>query len=81
MQEYHLVVDELTGCVSLTLIIVARIAYLSSDAVISVQPSLAVDSEFSKFLYLYTKNGASAVVAQRVPEVCLTPIYHNLCRS
>jgi len=51
---------------------VARIAYLSSDVVVSVQPSLAADSEFSKFLNQYADNKASGVVSSNVPEVRLT---------
>jgi len=50
---------------------VARIAYLSSDVIVSVQPSLAIDSEFSKFLKNFAGKNASGVVAQGTPEVCL----------
>ncbi|KAH9810495.1 sulfite reductase [NADPH] subunit beta-like [Teratosphaeria destructans] len=48
---------------------VARIAYLASDVVVSVQPSLATDSEFSKFLRQYADNKASSLICQGVPEI------------
>ncbi|KAK4494788.1 hypothetical protein PRZ48_014144 [Zasmidium cellare] len=48
---------------------VARIAYLSSDAVVSVQPSLAVDSEFSTHLKQYAAKEASSIVCRQTPEV------------
>ncbi|KAI9821764.1 MAG: hypothetical protein M1827_002345 [Pycnora praestabilis] len=54
---------------------VARIAYLSSDVIISVQPSHAVNSEFSKYLHSYARNKASGVVAHELPEV--QSIRHN----
>ncbi|KAJ9662417.1 Sulfite reductase [NADPH] subunit beta [Coniosporium apollinis] len=54
---------------------VARIAYLSSDVVVSVQPSLASDSEFSKFLQSYAQNKAAGVVAKDVPEIL--PVRQN----
>jgi hypothetical protein len=41
--------------------LVARIAYLSSDVVISVQPAQAIDSEFSKTLH--------SLAALRIPGV------------
>lgn len=47
----------------------ARIAYLSSDVIISVQPSLATDSEFSGFLRSYSNNKAPSLVAKELPEV------------
>ena len=40
---------------------VARIAYLASDVVVSVQPSLATDSEFSNFFTTYQQNKASGL--------------------
>lgn len=43
---------------------VARIAYLSSDVVVSVQPSLATPSEFSPFLAQYASNKASSIIAK-----------------
>ncbi|KAK4574474.1 Sulfite reductase [NADPH] subunit beta [Recurvomyces mirabilis] len=48
---------------------VARIAYLSSDVIISVQPSLSTDSEFSKFLRQYADNKASSLICKDVPEI------------
>lgn len=55
---------------NLYLSIVARIAYLSSDVVVSVQPSQAVDSEFSSHLHRYADRKDSSIVASSgVPEV------------
>ncbi|KAK5714701.1 Sulfite reductase [NADPH] subunit beta [Elasticomyces elasticus] len=54
---------------------VARIAYLSSDVVISVQPSLSTDSEFSHFLHQYATNKASSLICKGVPEV--QSVRHN----
>lgn len=54
---------------------VARIAYLSSDVILSVQPSLAVDSEFSKYFQTYSQNKASGVVTAGVPEI--VSVKHN----
>lgn len=54
---------------------VARIAYLSSDVIVSVQPSLATDSEFSKFLHQYAQNNASSLICKGVPEV--QSVRHN----
>ncbi|KAF2121576.1 sulfite reductase-like protein subunit beta [Lophiotrema nucula] len=48
---------------------VARIAYLSSDVIISVQSSLAQDSEFSESLRGLQKNKAQSIVAKEQPEV------------
>ena len=51
---------------------VARIAYLSSDVVVSVQPALAVDSLFSSHLAALSSRNAGSIVAQaggRTPEV------------
>lgn len=52
--------------------IVARIAYLSSDVIISVQPAQAVESEFSTHLHRYSGRKDSGLVATSeggVPEV------------
>ncbi|KJX97609.1 sulfite reductase subunit beta like protein [Zymoseptoria brevis] len=65
---------------------VARIAYLSSDSVISVQPSLATESPFSSFLKQYAANKASSVVCSSTPEVLsvrtnndpLLDVYHRV---
>lgn len=53
----------------------ARIAYLSSDVIISVQPSLATDSEFSGFLRSYSNNKAPSLVAKELPEIL--PVRYN----
>ncbi|KAF2838652.1 thiamine diphosphate-binding protein [Patellaria atrata CBS 101060] len=53
----------------------ARIAYICSDVIVSVQPSLASDSEFSGFLKKYASNKAPGVVANGIPEVL--PVRHN----
>ncbi|KAF2216854.1 hypothetical protein CERZMDRAFT_64263 [Cercospora zeae-maydis SCOH1-5] len=47
---------------------VARVAFLSSDAIVSVQPSLAADSDFSKFLKQYATKKATSLVSAS-PEV------------
>ncbi len=50
----------------------ARIAYLSSDVIISVQPAQAVESEFSTHLHRYAGRKDSGLVATSeggVPEV------------
>ena len=49
----------------------ARIAYLASDVVVSVVPSLATDSEFSEALRTLQKNNAPSVVAKERVEVSL----------
>ncbi|VBB74085.1 Putative sulfite reductase [NADPH] subunit beta [Podospora comata] len=57
---------------------VARIAYLSSDVVISVQPSLASDSEFSSHLKQLAKQKEQSLVAKTsdaVPEI--QSVRHN----
>ncbi|KAI9696327.1 MAG: hypothetical protein M1820_008169 [Bogoriella megaspora] len=48
---------------------VSRIAYLCSDIIISVQPSLAVDSEFSRFLRSYIEQKAPTLVSKKLPEI------------
>ncbi|KAL9090009.1 MAG: hypothetical protein Q9165_005538 [Trypethelium subeluteriae] len=55
---------------------VARIAYLASDLIISVQPSLASDSEFSTFLRSYTQRKAPGIVSKNLPEV--EAVRHNV---
>ncbi|KAJ3492407.1 hypothetical protein NLG97_g5419 [Lecanicillium saksenae] len=42
---------------------VARIAYLASDVIVSVQPSLAADSEFSSHLKRYAARKDQSLVA------------------
>ncbi|EMC91738.1 hypothetical protein BAUCODRAFT_302787 [Baudoinia panamericana UAMH 10762] len=54
---------------------VARIAYLSSDVIVSVQPSLATDSEFSNFFKQYAENRASGLICKGVPEI--QSVRHN----
>ncbi|KUJ16240.1 sulphite reductase hemo protein, beta subunit [Mollisia scopiformis] len=51
---------------------VARIAYLSSDVIVSVQPSLGIESEFSSHLHRYAGRGDKSLVAateNNVPEI------------
>ncbi|KAG9246549.1 hypothetical protein BJ878DRAFT_496624 [Calycina marina] len=49
---------------------VARIAYLASDVIVSVQPAHGVDSQFSKHLSRYATRGDKSLVAQTgVPEI------------
>ncbi|KAJ4368253.1 Sulfite reductase [NADPH] subunit beta [Neocucurbitaria cava] len=48
---------------------VARIAYLASDVIVSVVPSLATESEFSEPLRKLHKDNAPSVVAKTRPEV------------
>ncbi|KAL9022803.1 MAG: hypothetical protein Q9185_000066 [Variospora sp. 1 TL-2023] len=55
---------------------VARIAYLSSDAILSVQPALSTHSEFSKHLHSYSSSRLPGLVAKEVPEVIA--IRHNV---
>lgn len=50
-------------------IIVARIAYVASDVVLSVQPALGVDSEFSAHLHRFAANKAPGLVGRDIPEV------------
>ncbi|KAF2719072.1 thiamine diphosphate-binding protein [Polychaeton citri CBS 116435] len=55
---------------------VARVAYLSSDTIISVQPALQTDSEFSSFLTQFASKKASSLVAKAsTPEVL--SVRHN----
>lgn len=65
------------------LCIVARIAYLSSDVIVSVQPAQSIESEFSPHLRRYAGRKDKSLVAANesgVPEVmfCLEiPQYAN----
>ncbi|CAI6087728.1 unnamed protein product [Clonostachys chloroleuca] len=55
---------------------VSRIAYLASDVVVSVQPSLATDSAFSSHLKRYAgRNDQGIVAANGVPEI--QSVRHN----
>lgn len=51
------------------MILVARVAYLTSDVVLSVQPALQTDSLFSKPLKALKANKASNVLSKGVSEV------------
>jgi hypothetical protein len=56
----------------ISLYIVARIAYLSSDVIVSVQPAQSIESEFSSHLHRYAGRGDKSLVAASesgVPEV------------
>ena len=46
----------------------ARVAYISSDVILSVQPALGADSEFSKHLHALSSNNVPGIIAQE-PEV------------
>lgn len=48
---------------------VARIAYIASDLVLSVQPALGLPSEFSEYLHAFAANRASGLVSRTTPEV------------
>ncbi|OJD26980.1 sulfite reductase (NADPH) hemoprotein, beta-component [Blastomyces percursus] len=48
---------------------VARVAYLSSDIVLSVQSSLQTDSLFSKYLNQLSAGSVRGAVSQGVPEI------------
>ncbi|KAK4618658.1 Sulfite reductase [NADPH] subunit beta [Fulvia fulva] len=54
---------------------VARIAYLSSDAIVDVRSSLSTGSEFSKHLTSYASKEASSIICKATPEVI--PTRHN----
>jgi sulfite reductase (NADPH) hemoprotein beta-component len=49
--------------------IVARIAYLSSDLVLSVQPAFATDSDFSQHLHRFALNKARSQISRSPPEI------------
>ncbi|KAJ8606822.1 hypothetical protein MRB53_040689 [Persea americana] len=48
---------------------IARIAYLASDVVLSVQPSLAADSEFSFFLNQYSGKQINNLTSRTIPDI------------
>lgn len=48
---------------------VARVAYISSDLVLSVQPGLGRDSEFSSTLRSLAAEKAHGIIAKDFPEV------------
>ena len=60
------------------MILVARVAYLTSDVVLSVQPALQTDSLFSKSLKALKANKASNVLSKGVSEVGDSQL--DLCR-
>ena len=49
-------------------IVVARVAYFSSDIILSVQPALNIDSDFSRQLHLLATSKAPGIIT-RVPDV------------
>lgn len=49
--------------------IAARIAYLTSDVVLSVQPALQTDSLFSKSLKALKASKATGILSKGTPEV------------
>ena len=51
---------------------VARIAYISSDVIISVQPALGVDSDFSHHLHLLASRKAPGIISKE-PEAGQPP--------
>ena len=53
----------------------ARIAYLCSDVVLSVQPALGTDSEFSRSLHANAKAQVEGI-ANKTPEII--PLRHNV---
>ena len=53
----------------------ARIAYVSSDVILSVQPALGTDSEFSHFLNRFALHKAKGYVSRAVPEI--VPVRQN----
>ncbi|TKX27676.1 sulfite reductase [NADPH] subunit beta [Elsinoe australis] len=54
---------------------VARVAYLSSDVIVSVQPSLTSETEFSQFYQTFKSNEASGIVAKEGAEI--VRVRHN----
>jgi sulfite reductase (NADPH) hemoprotein beta-component len=54
---------------------VARIAYIASDVILSVQPSLGTESEFSHHLKRFALNKAKGFVSRSVPEII--PLRYN----
>ena len=52
----------------------ARIAYASSHVILSVQPALGIDSEFSRQLHFLASKPTSGIIAKE-PEVnCTTKL-------
>ena len=57
---------------------VARIAYICSDVVISVQPALGLDSEFSHQLHVLASRNTAGIVSKE-PEACRASIETDDC--
>ncbi|KAL8697782.1 MAG: hypothetical protein Q9224_002145 [Gallowayella concinna] len=55
---------------------VARIAYISSHVVLSIQPALAIDTAFSKHLHHYSTSRSPGLVANDPPQIF--PLRHNV---
>ncbi|KAL8913840.1 MAG: hypothetical protein Q9171_001444 [Xanthocarpia ochracea] len=55
---------------------VAKVAYLSSHVILSIQPALAIDSEFSRHLQGYSDSHLPGLVAEKGPEII--PLRHNV---
>lgn len=55
---------------------VARIAYIASDVVLSVQPALGLDSDFSPHLRAFAANRAPGLVGKDTPEI--QAVRHNV---
>ena len=53
----------------------ARIAYVASDVVLSAQPSLSIDSEFSYHLRRFVSNQAKNHISKSTPEII--PVRQN----
>ena len=57
---------------------VARIAYICSDVILSVQPALGLDSEFSHQLHVLAARSTPGVVSKE-PEACRASIETAYC--
>ncbi|KAL8927359.1 MAG: hypothetical protein Q9172_001438 [Xanthocarpia lactea] len=55
---------------------VAKVAYLSSHVILSIQPALTIDSEFSRHLQGYSDIQLPGLVAEKGPEII--PLRHNV---
>ena len=60
--------------------VVARIAYLSSDVVLSIQPALATDSDFSRHLHSCSASRSLGLVTKGAPEVGFLSTAHKFLR-
>lgn len=59
----------------------ARVAYLASDVVLSVQPALQTDSVFSKSLKTLKANKTESVSTKGVPEVRMDISYFVISKA